>query len=282
MGAVFEMPFAEAVTVAVWLEAIVPAVAVKVAEVTPDATVTEVGTVSELELEVSETIAPDDADTVTVHVVEACEVSDPAAQVRAVGTTAGATREMLSVFEVPFAEAVTVAVWLEATVPAVAVKVAEVDPEATVTQAGIVRDVELEDSETVAPDEAERVTVHVVEACEASDPAVQVRAVGTTAGATREMLSVFEVPFAEAVTVAVWLEAIVPAVAVKVAEVDPEATVTEAGTVRDVELEDNETVVPDEAERVTVHVVEACEASDPAVQVRAVGITGATREMLAV
>jgi hypothetical protein len=71
-------------------------------------------------------------------------------------------------------------------------------------------------------------------------------------------------------------------VAVKVAEVTPDATVTEAGTVREVALEVSATVAPVEADTVTVQVVEACEASDPAVQVRAVGITGATREMLAV
>jgi hypothetical protein len=79
-----------------------------------------------------------------------------------------------------------VAVWFEATVPAVAVKVAKVAPEGTVTEAGTVRDVELEDSETVAFEEAKRVTVQVVDACEVSDPAVQVRVV-RTAGATREM-----------------------------------------------------------------------------------------------
>jgi hypothetical protein len=174
-----------------------------------------------------------------------------------------------------------VAVWLEATVPAVAVKVAEVTPDATVTEAGTVREVELEVSATVAPVEADTVTVQVVDACEASDAAAQVRAVGTT-GASREMPPAVEVPLSEAVMVAVWLEATVPAVAVKAAKVAPEGTVTEAGTVKDVELEDSGTVAPVEAERVTVHVVEACEASDAAAQVRAVGTTGATREMLAV
>ena len=53
------------------------------------------------------------------------------------------------------------------------------------------------------------------------------------------------------------MEGMVPAVAVKAAEVEPEGTVTEAGTVRDVELEDRATVPPVDAETVTVQVVEA-------------------------
>jgi hypothetical protein len=76
---------------------------------------------------------------------------------------------------------------LEAKVQADAANVAEVAPEGTVTDAGTFRNVELEVSDTVPPDEPERVTVQVVDACEANDPAAQVRAVGITAGATSAM-----------------------------------------------------------------------------------------------
>ena len=66
-----------------------------------------------------------------------------------------------------------------------------------------------------------------------------------------------------AVTVAVSLVAMVPAVAVKLAEVELAGTVTEAGTVRVALLEDKETVVAPVVaafERVTVQVLLALDA----------------------
>ncbi len=53
----------------------------------------------------------------------------------------------------------------------------------------------------------------------------------TGRGAATESCAISEVPFAVAVTVTAVVAATVPAVAVNPAEVAPEATVTEAGTV---------------------------------------------------
>jgi hypothetical protein len=67
--AVFELLFSDAVTVAVWLDVTVPAVAVKLPVVDPAATVTEVGTVSAALLSetATEVLAVAAADNVTVH-----------------------------------------------------------------------------------------------------------------------------------------------------------------------------------------------------------------------
>ena len=72
---------------------------------------------------------------------------------------------------------------------------------------------------------------------------VQVRPV-TSMGATRFNVTVWEEPLSEAVTVAFWLVVRVPAVAVKLAEVAPAGTVTEAGTVSAELLLDKATVLP--------------------------------------
>jgi hypothetical protein len=68
-----------------------------------------------------------------------------------------------------------------------------------------------------------------------------------------------------AVMTAVWLDGIVPAVMVKVAEEDPGATAAVAGTVRRLSLLDSETVVPSPDTvrfRVTVQVVVPAEFND--------------------
>ena len=60
----------------------------------------------------------------------------------------------------------------------------------------------------------------------------------------REIDAVRVLPFNVAVSVAVWSDAIVPAVAVKVAVVDPAATTTDPGTVSAAVLLDSVTVRP--------------------------------------
>ena len=88
-----------------------PAVAVNVAVVEPDATVTDTGTVSNPLLLLSETEAPPEPaafDNVTVQ-------DEPAPEVRLVGlqeswlTTDGPVREITAPCELPFNDAVTVA-----------------------------------------------------------------------------------------------------------------------------------------------------------------------------
>jgi hypothetical protein len=100
------------------------------------------------------------------------------------------------------------------------------------------------------------VTVHV-------EAAPELRLVGlhesalTVVGATSEIDAVLELPLYDAVTTAVWLVVIVPAVAEKLAEVAPEATVTDAGTESAVVMLESVTAIPPEpaaCESVTVHV----------------------------
>ena len=66
------------------------------------------------------------------------------------------------------------------------------------------------------------------------------------------------------------------AVALKVAVVDPEATLTEAGTVRLAELEDRFTVAPDEALTVTVQVLDPPGDKLAGVHTRLLTVTGVT------
>ncbi|MFZ1147688.1 MAG: hypothetical protein WB359_23775, partial [Bryobacteraceae bacterium] len=66
----------------------------------------------------------------------------------------------------------------------------------------------------------------------------------TIVGAASRIDAVCELPLYVAVTTAVWLVVMAPAVAVKLAEVEPEATLTEAGTVNAVTLLESVTVMP--------------------------------------
>src|ERR1035441_3619863 len=143
----------------------------------------------------------------------------------------------------PFKDAVSVAVWSDAIVPAVAVKFAVVDPAATVTDPGTVSAAVLLDSDTVPPPVFVSVTVQVLAPPVPSVDGVHDTALTVTAAA-RAMDAVREVPFMDAVSVAVWSDAIVPAVAVKFAVVDPAATVTDPGTVSAAVLLDSDTVPP--------------------------------------
>ena len=213
--------------------------------VEPDATVTVPGTPNAPTLLDSPTATPPvpaAGDIVTVQV-------DPPPVTRLVGLQesplrVGTTSEMLAVFVLPFKEAVTVAVWLLETVPAVAVNVAVVEPEATVTVPGTPSAPTLLESPTVTPPvpaAGDIVTVQV-------DPPPVTRLVelhdsALTTGGTSVMFAVCVLLFKEAVTVAVWLLVIVPAVAVKFALAEPEFTVTVPGTVSAPTLLDSETTV---------------------------------------
>ena len=117
-------------------------------------------------------------------------------------------------------------------------KLAEVDPAATVTEGSVVSSFVLSDSTALTPPESAglvSVTVQVV-------LAYDLRLVGLQASAesftdpVRLKVTLLEVPLSVAVTVAFWFVTIVPAVAVKVAEVEPAATVAEAGVVSSVLL----------------------------------------------
>ncbi len=164
---------------------------------------------------------------------EAPEATVAGVQVSVEGS-AGATSDRADVLLEPFNVAVTVAVASTETAAAVAVKVAVVAEAKTVTEAGTVAEALLEDRATAAPPvgAAEfRVTVQVEEPAPVKDEGEQARLLTSGGGAVMLRAEVLEVPLAVAVTVTAVVAATVPAVAVNPAEVAPEATVTEAGTV---------------------------------------------------
>ena len=102
-------------------------------------------------------------------------------------------------------------------VPAAAVKVADLAPAATVTEAGVVSSALLLDKETVAPPVAAglfKATVHVLVAPEDRLLGLQTNEERTATGASRFTVAFWETPFMVAVSDAVRLIAIVPAVAV--------------------------------------------------------------------
>jgi hypothetical protein len=176
----------------------------------------------------------------------------------------------------PFNVAVSVAVWSEAMVPAVAVKVAVVDPAATATDPGTVSADVLLDSVTVPPPVFDSVTVHVLVPPLPSVDGVHDSELTVTAVA-RAIDVICVLPFNVAVSVAVWSEAIVPAVAVKVAVVDAAATATDPGTVSADVLLDSVTVPPPVFVSVTVHVLAPLLLSVAGVQLKpaSVGSAGA-------
>lgn len=154
--------------------------------------------------------------------------------------------EIEVVCELPLQDAVTTAVWLVAIVPAVAVKLANVAPDATFTEAGTLSDALLLETATATPPElaaCDKVTVH-------AEVPPELRLVGehdtepTTVAAKSEMYVVWELPFEVPVIPAVTLLEIVPAAAVKVAEAVPAAAVTDAGTDKALVLLEMLTVAP--------------------------------------
>ena len=120
----------------------------------------------------------------TVQVLDAPELTLVGLHARA-ETSVGATMLKVVLWEAPFRVAVMVALWFVVRTPAVAMKVAELAPAGTVTDAGIVSGALLSDSVMVAPEEAAsfKLTVQVVEAPEATVPGLQLKDVklsGTT------------------------------------------------------------------------------------------------------
>jgi len=159
---------------------------------------------------------------------------------------------------------------------------------ATVTEAGVVSRLLLSESVTTVLllGAVFRVTVQVLLALEAIDVGLQAREVTEMAGAVRLMLAIAVELLRAAVTVAVCVVVMVPAVAVKDPVLLLAATVVEAGIVSRLVLDESVTTVLLVAVvlRVTVHVPLALEASDVGVQVteETVSVAAAVRLMLAV
>jgi hypothetical protein len=188
---------------------------VNVAVVLPETTVTEAGTVKAAALLNRLTVAPAALDTVAVQVALP---PDP----RLVGlhanpvTTTGAAREIVAVRVLPFNDAVRVAVWLLAMVPAVAVNVAVELPEATVTKAGMVNAAALLDKETAIPPVGAVVlkeTVHADEPPVVSDAGTQLSPLTRGAAVIPPPTPVIGSEFASAVAPRAFVTAIAALVA---------------------------------------------------------------------
>jgi hypothetical protein len=247
------VPFIPAVSVAMTVVAVVPAVAVNVAKVCPAATITLKGTVTVALLLESETAVPPPAGAapliVTVQVADAGPVTVPGVQLRL--TTCSCCGDTLNpvVTVLPFNPAVSVALTVLAVVPAVAVNVAKVCPAATSTLEGTVTVALLLDSETVVPPLGAApviVTVQLAVPGPVTVPGVQLRLTTCSCCCCGDTLNpvVTVLPFSPAVSVALIVLAVLPAVAVNVAEVCPAATSTLEGTVTFALLLDSATVVP--------------------------------------
>jgi len=275
--------------VALPLALIVPAFAVKVPLVDMAGIVMDAGTVKVELFEARETVVLPLAAAfvnVTVQVLFAPE-ANVAGEHCTDDRLTGACSVTLAEEDAPFRVAVMVALAFDATVPAVAMKAAEVELAGTETEAGIARVPSFEDSETVVAPlavELDSVTVQVLLA-----PEVNVEGEHCTddrlTAACSTMLAVEDAPFRVAEMVALPLDAMVPAVAEKFAEVELAGTDTEAGTVRAPLFEDSATVVAPlavELDSVTVQVLFAPEASVEGEQDREDKLTGACRAMLKV
>jgi hypothetical protein len=137
----------------------------------------------------------------TVHRLEPPELNELGLQVRAATPVVGATiRE--SCWEDPLKVAVRVVVRLAVTAVAVAAKVADADPAATVTDTGTVTTELLSETDTLLPPEGAgwfKVTVQVLERAAVIALGLHVSA-DTSVGTTRFKTVVWEAPFNVAVT----------------------------------------------------------------------------------
>jgi hypothetical protein len=131
-------------------------------------------------------------------------------------------------------------------VVAVAENVAVGDPAGTFTEVGTVNAGLLAETDTLMPPVgagAERVRVQVEDAPASSVVVLHANA-DTSTGAIRLKVAVWEALLSVAVMVALWVVVRAPAVAVKVAELAPAATMTEAGTVSSALLSQRATTLP--------------------------------------
>ena len=147
--------------------------------------------------------------------------------------------------DAPPKAAVMVAVWSDATAPALAEKVPDVMPAAMVMEAGTLTALLLLESGTTTEVGAAlvRATAQVLNAPGPRLAGVHVNE-ERAGGATSEMDADLALPPKDAVIVAVWSDVTAAAVGENIAEEVPAATVTEPGTVRAVLLVETETALP--------------------------------------
>ena len=206
MLAAADVPLNVAVTVADWSAASGPVLTVKVEELDVGATCAAEGTFNaDGALSESVTIVSlvADFDSLTVQVVLAFEGRLAAPHCR-LETVMGAVSEKVTGWDEPFSAAVTVADWSDATVPVLAVKVAEVALAATLTEGGTVKTdgaLLVIVTAVLLVTDFVRVTVQVVLALEARVVAVHCR-VEMAGRVVNESVTDWDEPFSEAVMVA--------------------------------------------------------------------------------
>jgi hypothetical protein len=258
--------------VAVPAAVILPAVALKVAEVAPAPIDTDGGTDSAVTLLPRPTVAPPVLETVTVQTLDPPDPTMGGEQTSEVTVMADAS-PIDVVCEEPFSDAVTMAVCAVVIVPAVALKLAEVAAAPTDTVFGTGSPVTLLLRLIVAPPGLETVTVQTLDPPDPKLVGLQTSDVTVTAGDS-PIDAVCEEPFSDAVTVAVCAVVIVPAVAVKVAEVTPAPMETDCGTVNARTLLAKVTVAPPVLDTVTVQTLDPPVVSGPGVQVSPTAVGG--------
>jgi hypothetical protein len=225
-----------ALSITVWAVLTGDTVTVKLAVVDPVATVTEAGTVTAELLLAGLTVIPPlgaAAFRVTEQLSVPAPVIDPLAHVSALNTGTLVPSCSATVLATLLALAVSVTVWAVLTEDAVAVKLAVVDPAATVTEAGTVTaELPLARLSANPPVAAAALNVAVQLSVPAPviDPLTHVSALNTGALALNCSAKVLATLLALAVSVTAWVVLTEVTVAVKLAVVDPAATVTEAGT----------------------------------------------------
>jgi len=222
---------------------------VKVAVVEPAVTVATRGTEMFDRVVLSPTIIPPEGAEAVRVIVQALLALEPSVaglhcREEIVVT---AVRLILTLCEVPLYAAVTVPLWLAPNAPVLIGNDPVVAFAATVTVPGIVSPgnpvlLTLTTAPT-APAALDSVTVQLPLAFAPNVVGLHWRE-ETTVAAAKEMVDVRDVPLYTAVTVAFWFVVTPRLVAVKFAEVDPDATVTDGGTIRLELLLDSDTATP--------------------------------------
>ena len=246
------MPLNVAVMVVVFVAETTRCVTWKLAEAEPAGTVTDEGTVATLGLELTRVIlsplaAPNPL-SVTAPVMTALDPPTTEFEVRVKLVNVGAVIVRTAVCVVEPAKAAEMVAVVVVTTPFVdIVKVATVEPVATVTDAGTTASAFLEDKRIVVPPVGatpESVTVPVLGAPPTTEDGAKVSPVSSGAKIVR-FAGLLLVP-ALAVITTVSVLATPCVVMLNVAEDAPEGIVTDVGIPASELLEDKATVVPDE------------------------------------
>jgi hypothetical protein len=242
------MPFAHALKVATPSAANAVVLSVKDTEVAPEATDTEVGRVSSLDVVLRLTVVPPlGAGLVVVSRHVAFMFGPKAPRLHCTDDTrTSAVSEMLPVVELLLSETVTVAVVSETMAATVMLNCAVVAPAVATTDAGTVNNEDVELTRSVLPPVAagfDRTTEQLLLVLGVMVVGVHCIDV-TKTGVVKDTPVTVELPFRDAVRVAVVSLGIAPVLIVKIVDVAPAATVSVAGAVSRAEVEVIATALP--------------------------------------